>query len=81
MIVKKVNPCGYCKGVINAINLAKQTKQFNKDKDVYILGMIVHNKHVVKELENLGIITLDTNLKTKEEWIDSINEGTIIPNI
>lgn len=78
MKVKKIIPCGYCKGVINAINLAKQTKEQNKNTPVYILGMIVHNKHVVKELENLGIITLDTNLKTKEEWIDSINEGTII---
>lgn len=78
MKVKKVIPCGYCKGVINAITLAKQTKQNNQNKNVYILGMIVHNKHVVKELEDLGITTLDTTLKTKEEWINSINEGIII---
>ena len=78
MIVKKVIPCGYCKGVINAITLAKQTKQNNIDKDVYILGMIVHNKHVVKELEDLGIKTLDTKLKSKEELINSIDKGIII---
>lgn len=78
MIANKIIPCGYCKGVINAISLAKQTREQNKSTPVYILGMIVHNKHVVKELEDLGIITLDTSLKTKEEWIDSINEGTII---
>lgn len=78
MKVKKIIPCGYCKGVINAINLAKQTKEQNADAPVYILGMIVHNKHVVKELEDLGIITLDTTIKSKEDWIDSINRGIII---
>lgn len=78
MKVKKVIPCGYCKGVMNAITLAKQTKQNNINKNVYILGMIVHNKHVVNELEQLGIVTLDTNAKTKEEWINSIDEGIII---
>lgn len=78
MIVKKIIPCGYCKGVINAINLAKQTKELNKNSPIYILGMIVHNKHVVKELQDLGIITLDTSIKPKEDWIDSIDEGIII---
>lgn len=78
MKVKKVIPCGFCKGVINAITLAKQAKENNKNINVYILGMIVHNKYVVKELEDLGIITLDTNIKTKEEWIKEINNGIII---
>lgn len=78
MKVKKVIPCGYCKGVVNAIALAKQTKQENINTPVYILGMIVHNKHVVRELEDIGIITLDTSIKTKEEWIEQINDGIII---
>ena len=43
MNIKKVIPCGYCKGVINAINLAKQTKNEYPDEDIYILGMIVQN--------------------------------------
>lgn len=78
MNVHKVIPCGYCKGVINAINLAKQTRIDYPNDDIYILGMIVHNKHVVKELEDLGIKTLDTNIKTKEQWIKEINKGVII---
>lgn len=78
MNVNKVIPCGYCKGVINAINLAKKTKENYPNDNVYILGMIVHNKHVVKELEDLGIITLDTSIKTKEEYIESIDKGIII---
>ena len=78
MIVKKVIPCGYCKGVINAITLAKQTRKENPKENIYILGMIVHNKHVVEELENLNIKTLDTSIHTKEEWISLIDKGIII---
>lgn len=78
MKVNKVIPCGYCKGVVNAITLAKNTRKDNPLDDIYILGMIVHNKHVVDELENLGIKTLDTTLHTKEVWIDLIDKGIII---
>lgn len=78
MKITKVIPCGYCKGVLNAINLAKETRKNNPNSNIYILGMIVHNKHVVKELEDLGIVTLNTLEKTKEELIDSIKEGIVI---
>lgn len=78
MEVIRVVPSGYCKGVINAINISKKIKEENKDVPVYVLGMIVHNTYVTDQLKKLGIITLDDTYKTKEELLDEINEGIII---
>lgn len=78
MNVKRVVPSGYCKGVINAINIAKKVKEENKDKNVYVLGMIVHNTYVTEQLTKLGIITLDDSKKSKEELLDDIDSGIVI---
>lgn len=73
MEVILVYPQGFCRGVIQAISLTKKTL-LNKDikKPVYILGNIVHNKHISLAFKNLGLITI-----TKDD-IKNINEGTII---
>lgn len=78
MIVKRVIPSGYCKGVVNAINIAKKTKADNPNTPVYVLGMIVHNTYVTDQLSKIGVITLDDSNKSKEELIDSIDEGIVI---
>ena len=78
MEVKRVVPSGYCKGVVNAIKLAKKTRLENPHDDIYILGMLVHNSFVSDELASLGIITLDDSFKSKEELLDEVNEGIII---
>ena len=78
MEVRRVIPSGYCKGVINAINIAKKVKDENKNTPVYVLGMIVHNSYVTEQLGKLGIITLDDSSKTKEELLDEISNGVVI---
>ena len=78
MKIQKVIPSGYCKGVVNAISIAKKTRQEHPDEPVYILGMLVHNSHVSKELEDEGIITLYDEHKSKEELLDEVDEGVII---
>ena len=77
MKVISITPRGYCGGVINSIKIAINTRM-KYDCPIYILGEIVHNKNVTKALEKLNIISLDINLKSKEQWIDEINEGVII---
>ena len=77
MKVISITPRGYCKGVINSIKIALETRK-KYDCPIYILGEIVHNKNVTKALEKLNIISLDINQKSKEQWIDEINEGVII---
>ena len=78
MEIHRVVPSGYCKGVINAINIAKKAREDYKDKNIYVLGMIVHNSYVTSELEKLGIVTLDDSKKSKEELIDELNDCVVI---
>ena len=47
---------GFCFGVRRAVRLAEQAAE----KQVYTLGPIIHNKHVIKHLETLGVIAKDT---------------------
>lgn len=44
---------GYCFGVRDAVNLAYQTAK--EEGEVFMLGDIVHNENVVKELEESGV--------------------------
>ena len=76
MLVKEITPRGYCKGVVRAINIAKNAA--NEKKPIYILGMIVHNQYIVNALEELGIHTIDHKGKTRLELLDDISEGTVI---
>lgn len=47
------SPRGFCAGVVRAIETVKLTLQ-REDAPVYVLHEIVHNKHVISELEQLG---------------------------
>lgn len=78
MEIKRVVPSGYCKGVVNAINIVKKTKQEYPNENIYILGMIVHNSYVSKQMEDLGVITLEDPNLSKEELLDTIEKGVVI---
>lgn len=77
MDVLRITPRGYCYGVVDAMVLARQAAQ-NKalPRPIYILGMIVHNQHVVDAFSNEEIITLDG--KNRLELLDQVTEGTVI---
>jgi len=45
-------------------------------RPIYILGMIVHNKHVTDAFEEEGIITLDG--KNRKDILDKVDSGTVI---
>ncbi len=47
------SPRGFCAGVVRAIETVKLTID-TVDKPVYVLHEIVHNKHVISELETRG---------------------------
>ena len=78
MEIIKVIPQGFCKGVIRAIKIAKETKQQYPNENIYILGMIVHNQYVVDALTQLGIYTIDEKGKTRLELLDKISDGVVI---
>ena len=76
MKVNKIEPQGFCQGVKMAINTVKET--LKKEKPVYLLGEIIHNKDVINDLTNIGAITIPSNNRTRLELLDEIDSGTVI---
>lgn len=56
--IKLAKHSGFCYGVKRAVETVKKLKAQNPDKDVFILGELIHNSHVISELEDLGIKTI-----------------------
>lgn len=50
---------GFCYGVKRAVETTKKVKIENASKKVWVLGELIHNSHVIKELQELGIMTVD----------------------
>ncbi len=77
MEVIKIAPRGYCYGVVDAMVIARNAAlDPTLPRPIYILGMIVHNKHVTDAFEEDGIITLDG--PNRMEILEQVTEGTII---
>ncbi len=77
MEVLPISPRGYCYGVVDALTLAKRVAADPRvPRPIYVLGMIVHNRHVVADLEQQGIVTLDGGRRA--DLLDHIASGTVI---
>ena len=50
--------CGFCAGVNYTIN--KTIEILEKEKNIYCLGEIIHNERVIKRLEDMGMITVNS---------------------
>ena len=50
----------FCYGVKWAVDTTIKLKENNPQKQVSVLGELIHNSHVISELEKLGIKTIDT---------------------
>ena len=57
--VKLAKFAGFCYGVKRAVDTAKKLKAENPDKNVFVLGELIHNARVIAQLEKSGIKTLD----------------------
>ena len=69
MRFKRAEKYGFCAGVRIA---DKKVKQFARlgGQDGRLLGQVVHNERVVREMEGLGVPTVDQ--------LDDVSEGTVI---
>lgn len=77
MEVIKISPRGYCYGVVDAMVIAKNASlDKTLPRPIYILGMIVHNKHVTNAFREEGIITLDG--ENRLEILEQVDQGTVI---
>lgn len=77
MDIIKISPRGYCYGVVDAMVIAKNAAlDKSLPRPIYILGMIVHNKHVTDAFEEDGIITLDG--QNRLEILKQVDHGTVV---
>lgn len=77
MEVHRIRPRGYCHGVVEAIRIAKQVGAARGDGEpVTMLGYLVHNEHVTRDLEEHGVRLVDA--PDRLEGLSRIREGTVI---
>ena len=77
-MITLLKPIGHCFGVLKAIEIAKETKEKYKDKNIYVFGLLVHNEEVVKELENNGIKTINFTKDNAEELLNQFTKDDVI---
>lgn len=78
--IKLAKHSGFCYGVKRAVETVKKLKAENPEKDVFILGELIHNSHVIKELEDLGIKTIN-ELPEKASGICVVRSHGASPDI
>src|SRR5215469_16997438 len=77
MEVIKISPRGYCYGVVDALQIVRKVaKDPAVPCPIYIIGQIVHNRHAIEELTNLGVVTLDG--PDRASILAEVTEGTVI---
>ncbi len=77
MQVVRITPRGYCYGVVDAMKLVRQVAEDPKTrKPIFVLGLIVHNRHAVEELDRYGVISLDG--ENRLELLERVDEGTVV---
>ena len=77
-MVTLLKPIGHCFGVLKAIEIAKETKKKYLDKTVYVFGLLVHNEEVVKELDKLGIKTIEMNEDNALELLNKFTSDDVV---
>lgn len=78
--IKLARFAGFCYGVKRAVDTVKKLKAENPNKQVFVLGELIHNAHVINELESLGIKTL-TEIPEKGEGICVIRSHGESPEV
>lgn len=78
--IKLANFAGFCYGVKRAVDTVKKLKADNPDKNIYVLGELIHNTQVIQELAQMGIKTID-ELPAKGDGICVIRSHGASPEI
>ncbi|MBL9113474.1 MAG: 4-hydroxy-3-methylbut-2-enyl diphosphate reductase [Verrucomicrobiaceae bacterium] len=67
---------GFCYGVERAIDLAYAARKVFAERKVYLLGEIIHNPEVNRQLSEMGIISIP--LKQQEETIATLSSEDVV---
>ncbi|MBQ8168808.1 4-hydroxy-3-methylbut-2-enyl diphosphate reductase [bacterium] len=78
--IKLAKFAGFCYGVKRAVETAKKLRADNPGKKVVVLGELIHNTQVIRELEKLGVETL-TEIPEKGEGICVVRSHGESPQI
>ena len=78
MEVLILNPHGYCLGVNEAIATALKAKKDHPDKNVYLLGLLVHNEETVDLLQEHGLIPLDERKASLLDYLFDMKKGDVV---
>lgn len=78
--IKLAKHAGFCYGVKRAVETTKKLKSENNDKEIFVLGELIHNSHVINELSELGIHTVD-NLPESETGVCVIRSHGAAPEV
>lgn len=79
IIINKIIPQGYCSGVTNALRIVQKAMEDPSiPRPIHLLGSIIHNRFVVKDLVEKGLVIVEARDKTRLELLDEISSGTVI---
>ncbi|HZJ68673.1 MAG TPA: 4-hydroxy-3-methylbut-2-enyl diphosphate reductase [Candidatus Eisenbacteria bacterium] len=73
-----INPRGYCKGVVRALRIVKNTREMYPNLKISILGKIVHNRFITKALDYYQIDTVDKAGLSRDELLEYVDQGILI---
>ena len=77
-MITLLKPIGHCFGVLKAIEIAKETKEKYRDKNIYVFGLLVHNEEVVKELDKIGVKTIEFNQDNALEKLKQFTKNDVV---
>ncbi len=70
---------GFCYGVERAIDLAYAARKVFDDRKVYLLGEIIHNPEVNRQLTEMGIISIPLGVQEQTVATLSADDVVIVP--
>ncbi len=76
MEIIRAEKMGFCFGVREAVELSERLSQKEKNKRIFMLGMLVHNEHVIEDLRKKGIEILKEETLLEDK--DDLSEGDIV---
>lgn len=74
--IKLARQFGFCYGVERAIDLAYAARKVFADNTIYLIGEIIHNQEVNRQLDAMNIISLPW--KEMNEQYDALNEDDVV---
>ncbi len=77
--VRLAQAFGFCYGVERAIDLAYAARRVFEDREIYLIGEIIHNPEVNRQLQEMGIKNVDGPTPDKEISDLTPDDVVIVP--